>query len=196
MNTAPRATEEWRTSIGARVGAINDMLDLVVGDLTVDQVNHVERAGVLPIAFSLSHVVASQDRSASRFLANGAPSLWDSGGWARRVGISGAVPFRGTAMSDAERTSFRDLDAWREYQSAVFAKTESALANAPLALFEKDAFDGERPDLGKNAFLGLLVPSGTITVMDICEAYLFQNAARHLGEIEHARALLGLRGLS
>ena len=190
-----KATEDWRRSFAARMTAINRMLDLVVVDLTVEQVNHVERGGVLPIAFSLSHVVGSQDRSASRFLGSNAPSLWEMGGWAKKVGLEGVVPFRGTAMNEAERTHFGDMDAWREYQRGVFAKTESALANAPLDLFDKDAFGGERPELGTNAFLGLLAPSGPIRIMDVCEAYLFQHAARHLGEIEHARALVGLSGL-
>ncbi len=196
MPPKPPATEAWRSSITARITAINDMLDLAVVDLTLEQVNRVERKGVLPIAFSLSHVVGGQDRAASRFLANGAPSLWESGDWPQRVKITGGLPFRGTPMEEAERIRFGDLDAWLAYQTAVFAKTESALENAPLALFDRDAFGGERPDLGANSFLGLLVPSGTITVADVCEAYLFQHAARHLGEIEHARALVGLGGIS
>lgn len=189
-------TEAWRASIAARITAVDDMLDLAVADLTLDQVNHVERAGVLPIAFSLIHVVGSQDRSASRFLADGAPTLWDEGGWAKRVGLAGALPFRGAPMAEAEKTRFADVDAWREYQSSTFARTEHLLANAPLEVFARDAFGGERPDLGRNSFLALFVPSGPIRVMDICEAYLFQHACRHLGEIEHARALVGLGGVS
>ncbi len=194
----PRAptTEAWRASVTARIAAVDQMLDLAAADLTLEQVNHAERPGVLPIAFSLAHVVGGQDRSASRFLANGAPSLWESGDWARRVKITGGLPLRGTPMEEAERIRFGDLDAWREYQTAVFAKTGSALQNAPLSLFDRDAFAGERPDLGKNSFLGLLVPSGPITIADVCEAYLFQHAARHLGEIEHGRALVGLGGIS
>lgn len=189
-------TEAWRASFAARVTAIDDMLDIAVADLTPDQVNHVERPGVLPIAFSLLHVVGSQDRSASRFLAGGAPALWDEGGWATRVGLSGAVPFRGTPMAEAERARLASIVAWREYQSAVFARTAHLLANVPLELFGRDAFDGERPDLGRNSFLARFVPSGPIRVMDVCEAYLFQHACRHLGEIEHARALVGLGGVS
>lgn len=176
--------------------AVDEMLDIAVADLTFEQVNHVEREGVLPIAFSLSHVVGSQDRSASRFLAGGAPMLWETGGWAARVSPSGDMPFRGTPLADAEKMRFGDIDAWREYQTAVFARTEHLLANEPLEVFARDAFGGARPDLGRNAFLGLYVPSGTITVMDVCEAYLFQHACRHLGEIEHARALVGLGGVS
>ncbi len=95
MPPKPPATEAWRSSITARITAVNDMLDLAVADLTLDQVNRAERKGVLPIAFSLAHVVGSQDRSASRFLANGAPSLWESGDWAQRVKINGGLPFRG-----------------------------------------------------------------------------------------------------
>ena len=59
-----------------------------------------------------------------------------------------------------------------------------------------DAFDGKRPENAKGSFLFLLVPSGTIRVREIVEAYIFQHAARHLGEIEHARALVGLGGIS
>jgi DinB family protein len=189
-----RATEEWRSSIGARLTAVNGMLDEVVADLDLTQVNHRERGGVLSIAFSLAHVVGGQDRNVARLLDRG-PTLWESGNWNAKVKLAGALPQRGTPMADAEKIQIGDLDAWREYQSAVFARTGSAIANTPLARFDEDPFDGKRPDLGKGSFLFALVPSGTIKVMDCVEAYLFQHAARHLGEIEHARALVGLRGL-
>jgi hypothetical protein len=190
------ASEEWRASITARVTAVNDMLDEALEGLTLDQVNHVERAGVLPIAFSLLHVVGGQDRTVSRFFGGGADTIWDGADWAARIGFKGLHPGRGTPIADAEKVRIGDLAAWREYQSAVFAKTESALENAPLATFEKDAFGGERPPNVRGSFLQLLVPSGPIRVMDVCEAYIFQHASRHLGEIEHARALVGLGGLS
>src|SRR2546423_1130338 len=189
-----KASEDWRRSIGARVTAMNGMLDQAVADLTLEQVNHRERAGVLSIAFSLAHVVGGQDRNVARLLDKG-PMLWDSGNWNAKVKLAGALPQRGTPMAEAEKIQIGDVDAWREYQSAVFARTGSAIANTPLARFDEDAFDGKRPDLGRGSFLYALVPSGTIKVMDCVEAYLFQHAARHLGEIEHARALVGLGGL-
>ena len=189
-----RATEEWRSSIGARLTAVNGMLDQVTADLDLRQVNHRERGGVLSIAFSLTHVVGGQDRNVARLLDKG-PMLWDSGNWNAKVKLAGALPQRGTPMAEAEKIQIGDVDAWREYQSAVFARTGSAIANTPLARFDEDAFDGKRPDLGRGSFLYALVPSGTIKVMDCVEAYLFQHAARHLGEIEHARALVGLGGL-
>ncbi len=188
------ATEQWRASICARVTAVHVMLTSAVADLDVEQVNHVEREGVLPIAFSLMHVIGSEDRSVTRYLDGGA-SVWDSADWARRIGLGGPIPYRGTALEDALKVRFTDLDAWREYQRGVFVRTEHILTNAPLALFGEDAFPDGRPEASPGSFLTLLVPDGVIRVSDVCEAYLFQHAARHLGEIEHARALVGLRGL-
>ncbi len=191
---ASATTEEWRASIGARVSAAHAMLGLVIGDLTLEQVNHVERAGVLPIAFSLLHVVGSEDRAVTRYLGGG-PSVWESAAHAARIGLVGPVPYRGTPLEEAGRVRFGDLGAWREYQREVFARTERVLANAPLALFDEDAFPEGRPAAVKGSFLQALVPSGPIRVRDVCEAYLLQHASRHLGEIEHARALVGLGGL-
>jgi hypothetical protein len=155
-----RATEAWRQSFGARMTAANALLDAATKDLTLEQVNHKEREGVLSIAFSLAHVVGGQDRNVAS-LIDGGSVLWDRGGWAGRVGYTGEMPRRGTPMSIAEKIAFTDRD----------------------------------PNAG-GSFLYALVPSGPIRVLEAVEAYLFQHAARHLGEIEHARALAGLGGIS
>src|SRR3954463_1273241 len=188
-----KASEAWRQHFGARITAANGLLETATKDLTLEQVNHKERGGVLSIAFSLAHVVGGQDRNVARFLDKG-PTLWESGGWAARVGYTGEMPQRGTPMSVAEKIEFKNWKAWREYQSAVFARTGSAIANAPLARLEEIAIT-DRPAQMSGSFLFAFVPSGPIRVMDALEAYVFQHAARHLGEIEHARALVGLGGV-
>jgi hypothetical protein len=189
------ASEEWRASIAQRIAAAHALWQQGVSDLTLEQVNHFERAGVLPIAFTLMHFVAGEDRNAARHLRLDA-SLWDKDGWARRVGLVGEPPERGTPMAAAERIRLGDVDAWRAYQSAVFARTERALAALPLGRFVEKAMDRPPAHMLKGAFIALLVPEGEIRVSDVCEAYLFQHAIRHLGELEHARALVGLGGLS
>jgi hypothetical protein len=188
-------TEEWRESLVRRVAGAHTLWQQGVSDLTLEQVNHFERAGVLPIAFTLMHFVVGEDRNAARFLGTGA-MLWDEEGWAKRVGLIGSPPMRGTPMAEAERIRLGDMDAWRTYQSAVFARTETALKSLPLARFADKAMDRPPPEALKGAFLGLIVPAGDPRISDVCEAYLFQHAARHLGELEHARALVGLAGLS
>jgi hypothetical protein len=191
----PAVSEEWRASILARIHAIHELWQEGVADLTVEQVDHFERAGVLPIAFTLLHYVVGEDRNVARYLGAGT-LLWDTEGWARRVGLVGDPPMRGTPMADAERIRLGDVAAWRAYQTAVFARTERALASLPLARFAEKALDRPPADKLKRAFIALLVPEGDLRVSDVCEAYLFQHAARHLGELEHARALVGLGGLS
>ena len=194
MPELEKATEAWRRSFRARMSAVNGLLDAAISDLTLGQANHRERAGVLGIAFSLIHVVGGQDRTVANFIDRG-PTLWESGGFATRVGYAGELPGRGTPLSVAEAVQFADLVAWRAYQSAVFARTGSAIANTPLARFDEVAIS-ERPASSAGSFLYALVPSGPIRLAEVCEAYLFQHASRHLGEIEHARALVGLGGIS
>lgn len=185
-------SEHWRTSFTARLGASYVLLEKATADLTLAQVNHRERPGVLSIAFSLAHVVGGQDRNAARYLDRG-PMLWEL--WAARVGYRGEMPQRGTPMSVAEAVQFTDVDAWRGYQRAVFARVRDALATLPLERFNEVAI-AERPADAGNGFVFLFVPSGPIAVWQVCEAYLFQHTARHLGEIEHGRALVGLGGVS
>jgi hypothetical protein len=191
----PQASEEWRSSIIRRLDAVHALWQEGVADLTLAQMNHFERPGVLPIAFTLMHFVVGEDRNAAKYLGAGA-LLWDEQEWAQRVGLVGEPPMRGTPMADAERIRLGDVDAWRLYQTAVFARTESALATLPLGRFAEKAMDRPPADKLKGAFIALLVPEGDFRVSDVCEAYLFQHAVRHLGELEHARALVGLGGLS
>ena len=198
MQTSARpsaVSEDWRASIASRVAAVHALWQQGVADLTVDQVNHFERAGVLPIAFTLMHFVVGEDRNVARYLAADS-LLWDRQGWAKRVGLVGEPPMRGTPMADAERIRLGDIDAWRAYQTAVFERTERALATLPLDRFAQKAMERPPADKLKGAFIALLVPEGDFNVSDVCEAYLFQHAVRHLGELEHARALVGLGGLS
>ncbi|HEY9325434.1 MAG TPA: hypothetical protein VIS26_02590 [Candidatus Limnocylindria bacterium] len=198
MQTSARpsaVSEDWRASIASRVAAVHALWQQGVADLTVDQVNHFERAGVLPIAFTLMHFVVGEDRNVARYL--GADTLlWDRQGWAKRVALAGEPPMRGTPMADAERIRLGDIDAWRAYQTAVFERTERALATLPLDRFAQKAMERPPADKLKGAFIALLVPEGDFNVSDVCEAYVFQHAVRHLGELEHARALVGLGGLS
>ena len=188
-------SEEWRASLVQRVAAVHALWQQGVSDLTLEQVNHFERPGVLPIAFTLTHLVVGDDRNAARYLGVDA-LIWDQQGWATRVGIVGDPPMRGTPMADAERIRLGDIDAWRAYQTAVFARTERALAALRLGRFVEKAMDRPPADKLKGSFLALIVAEGEIRIADVCEAYIFQHAVRHLGELEHARALVGLGGLS
>ncbi len=176
-----------------RLRALHMLWDRGVADLTLEQVNHFERAGVLPIAFTLVHFVQGQDANAGDLLDLDG-QLWDE--HAARFGFTGKIPSRGTPMADAEQVRIGDLGAWRTYQRAVFDRTEQALEGMSEERLEMPMFDGGRPASLKGGFLEAYVPTGIIRRHHAIEAWLFQHGSRHLGELEHARALVGLGGLT
>lgn len=177
----------------ARVRGLHALWQRAVADLGPDQVNHVERAGILPIAFTLIHYVRGEDNNAVDLLG-AKEHLWNE--HAGRIGSSGVDPRRGTPVAEAEKVRIRDMDAWRAYQTAVFERTERLLARADDALLDTQMFDGQRPDSLQGGFLGAYVSEGPIRRRNALEAWIFQHGSRHLGELEHARSLVGLGGLS
>jgi hypothetical protein len=53
------------------------------------------------------------------------------------------------------------------------------------------------PSSFAGGFLELLVGSiDRARVIDVTEAWIYQHGVRHLGELEHARALVGLAGVA
>lgn len=176
-----------------RLRALHMLWDRGVADLTLEQVNHVERAGVLPIAFTLVHFVQGQDAHGGDLLELDG-QLWAE--HAARFGFTGAIPSRGTPMAEAEQVRIGDLGAWRTYQRAVFDRTELALEGMTQERLAMPMFDGGRPASLKGGFLEAYVPEGIITRHQAIEAWVFQHGSRHLGELEHARALVGLGGLT
>jgi len=191
---SPLIREEDRASLIRRVTAMHRLWDLVVSDLTLEHVNHHERTGVLPIAFTVLHYVTGEDRTAADLLDAG-PVLWDE--YASRIRAVGNPPRRGTPIAEAEQVRVGDVVAWRGYQSAVFQRTETALeAISPERLGQPLFRDGPPPTF-ETTFLAMLVgPHGAPTVFDALEAWVYQHGIRHAGELEHARALVGLRGLT
>lgn len=183
------------SSLQRRIGAMHHLWQIAVSDLTLEQVNHHERAGVLPIAFSLLHYVRGEDNAISANILN-APTLWDEGGWAEKIGVTVEQAPRGTPIDEAERIRFSDMDAWRDYQRAVFQRTEAALDN-PGINWEEELYGGVMPASLEGAFIWFVAePGGPVRLIDAIECFVYQHGIRHLGEIEHARALVGLGGTS
>jgi hypothetical protein len=179
--------------LARRMRPVHQSWQAAVADLTLEHVNHHERSGVLPIAFSLMHLVNTEDlRSCERI--TGQPPLWQAGGWAERVGNTVPAVFRGTPMEVAESLRFADIDAWREYQTAVFAQTISLLEGVDDARWDEVYLDAV-PESQYGGFLHTLVGDGQVRLGDYLEVVIYHHALRHLGELEHARALVGLRGV-
>jgi hypothetical protein len=182
-------------SLRNRVRAMNTLYERAVSDMSLEQVNHHERTGVLPIAFSLSHFMRVQDQSISgRFLRQ--PTLWESGSWAERVGVTVDRLGREESVEEMEGIRFADLDAWRSYQSAVVGRTAAVLQEATEQQLSEVLLPRLPPNM-QNIYCALVTgPDGPLRKLEVIECFVYQHGLRHMGEIEHGRALVGLGGMT
>lgn len=182
-------------SLQRRVRAMNVLWERAAADMTLEQVNHHERGGVLPIAFSFSHFMRTQDQSISRVFLGEAP-LWDTGGWAEQTGVTVAAFGREETVEEMQHLRFGDFAAWQQFQAQVIARTNKVLDTITEPLLAEVMLPMLPPHM-QNIFCGIVVgPANPIRKLEVLECFVYQHGLRHLGEIEHGRALVGLGGMT
>ena len=188
-------SELFVASLRNRIRAMNTLWGRAISDLTLEQVNHHERAGVLPMAFSFSHYIRAQDQSISGPFLGEMP-LWVSGGWAAKVGVNVDAMGREETVEEMERLIFADLEAWKQYQSAVIARTAVVLERLTVEELAEVLMPKLPPNM-QNIFCAIVIgPDAPLRKLDVLECFVYQHGLRHMGEIEHGRALVGLRGMT
>jgi hypothetical protein len=187
--------EAFVDSLRSRVRALNVLWERAVGDLTLEQMNHHERAGVLPLAFSFSHYIRAQDQAVSTPLRREAP-LWVSGGWAAKIGVSVDSFGREETVAEMEQLRFADIDAWREYQAAVIARTSDLLDRIDPEMLGEVLMPKLPPNM-HNIYCAIVIGTeAPLRKLDVLECFVYQHGLRHMGEVEHGRALVGLGGMT
>ena len=185
----------WVANLKNRTRALNILWQRAVSDMTREHVNHQERAAVLPIAFSLSHYIRAQDQAVSAPFLRG-PTLWESGGWAARVGVTVDRLGREESVEEMESIRFADFDAWRAYQSAVIERTNGVLDTLDEAMLAEVLMAKLPPNM-QQIFCAIVIgPGAPLRKLDVLECFVYQHGLRHMGEIEHGRALVGLKGMT
>lgn len=142
-------------SLRRRIRSMHSLWEDAVATMDLEQVNHFEREGVLPIAFSLFHFAQIEDGSGS--ILGAGPMVYNPDR-ASRIGLAIADNGKERTVEEMVDQRIGDYEAFREYMGAVFAKTEGWLAGI--------------------------------------ECWIYQHGLRHMGEVEHARALVGLQGMT
>lgn len=172
---------------------MHSLYDQAVASMGTEHVNHFERDGVLPIAFSLFHAVNMED--AALLLITGAAPIWDQH-WQQRVGM--AIDDHGKHRGVAEMTGQRigDYPAFIEYQRAVFDRTELHLDALNPASLTRVVIARPFPPQIDSTFSARVAGQDGITVLDAYECWVYQHGLRHMGEIELARGLVGLGGMT
>lgn len=187
--------QDFVDSLRNRIRALNTLWERAVADLTLEQMNHHEREGVLPLAFSFSHYMRAQDQAISMpFLREG--PLWMSGGWGAKIGVSVDAMGREETISEMEQLSFGDLDAWKLYQSSVTARTSSVLDTLDAEMLG-EVLTPQLPPHMQNIFCAIVIgPAAPLRKLEVLECFVYQHGLRHMGEVEHGRALVGLQGMT
>ncbi len=164
-----------------------------VDTMDAEQVNHVEREPVLPIAFSLFHLAQIEDGSVT--MLGGPPLVYDQA-WADRMGLAIADHGKHRTVEEMVGQRIGNYEGFREYQRLVFDKTEAWLSSVdPESLTDVVVARPFPPQIA-STFSARVAGDEGITRLDGIECWIYQHGLRHMGEIEHARALVGLQGMT
>ena len=188
-------SEMFVRSLRNRIRAMNELWERAVSDMTLAHVNHHEREAVLPIAFSLSHYIRAQDQSISGLFLGG-PTLWDSQGWAEKVGVTIDRLGREETVEEMQHIRFRDFGAWRDYQTVVLERTAGVLETLSEDLLSQVLLPKLPPNMQQIFCAMVIGPGAPLRKLEVLECFVYQHGLRHLGEIEHGRALVGLGGMT
>jgi hypothetical protein len=180
-------------SLRRRMRAMHSLWYEAVDTMDLDQVNHVEREPVLPIAFSLFHLAQIEDGSV--LMLGGPPPIYDEG-WADRMGLTIHDHGKHRTVDEMVHQRIGDYEAFREYQRLVFDKTEAYLAALEPADLVEVVVPRPFPPQLASTFSARVAGDAGITRLDGLECWIYQHGLRHMGEIEHARALVGLEGMT
>ena len=76
------------------------------------------------------------------------------------------------------------------------ARTNETLSTMTADLLADVIFPQLPPNM-KNIFCGIVVgPGNPLRKLEVLECFVYQHGLRHMGEVEHGRALVGLGGMT
>ena len=180
-------------SLQRRMAAMHSLYYQAVDTMDIDHVNHFEREGVLPIAFYLFHYTNMED--ASFMVITGTPPIWNET-WQDKVQVAIDDHGKHRTVDEMVHQRIGDYEAFKSYQREVFNRTETWLAGLDPAEFGRVLVTRPFPPQIASTYSARVAGPEGITVLDGTECWLYQHGLRHMGEIELARGLVGLGGMT
>ncbi len=151
-----------------------------IADLTPEQVHWRANDNGLPIAFILWHYVRTED-NVIQFVLQRKSTVWLDAGWDAKFGLDRIAQGTGMSLQAAQNLRIGSQDDWQQYMCAVWQATEEFLAS------KDDAYLQEKTTVK---------PLGEMAVLNAIGNMCLTHGFTHLGEIQHLRGLLGLRGMA
>lgn len=162
--------------IQQQIAGARRLFDAAMQNTTDEQLNwQPPAATVNPISVTALHVLGSEDAFIQQILL-GQPRLWDSGGWASKIGVA-EPPGRGGGWDEVRNATIA-VDAVLAYQAALRAATDAYLAALTAEELERPVH-----------VMGSERPAATILIL------LAHHACSHAGEIATVKGMQGIKGL-
>ena len=180
-------------SLQRRMAAMHSLYYQAVDSMDLEHVNHFEREKVLPIAFSLFHYTNQED--ANFMFITGQIPIW-SDEWQSRVQMAINDHGKERTVDEMVHQRIGDFEAFKDYQRTVFDRTEDYLATMDPSDFTRLIIGRPFPPQVASTYSARVAGPEGITVLDGFECWLYQHGLRHMGEIELARGLVGLGGMT
>lgn len=141
---------------------------------TVEQLHFVPEHGSHSIAWCLWHTSRIEDLIISERVME-QPTIW-SDKWATRTGLPADGTGNGLSDEEAQQIRITDIDAFAEYQEAVFERARQLLSTASDADLERE------------------VPSrtGTESIAEAISLHMLGHFNGHRGEINTLRGMQGM----
>lgn len=161
--------------------SMHEMLDQAVTEMTADQWNYWPAEGGVSAFFSLWHYVRTEDNIV-QFVIQRKSTSWLDGGFDTEFDLHRTAQGTGMTPEQAMAVQMVDTSRWLDYQTEVWAATDVYLQSINVA------------DLHSTEVTIKPVPPMSLWqgLFGMC----LTHGYRHVGEIEHARGLVGLGGLS
>ena len=182
-------TELILDSLQRRMATMHSLYYQAVDSMTLDQVNHFEREGVLPIAFSLFHYTHMQDTTF--MVVSGELPIWNDH-WQERVQMAIDDNGKERTVNEMVQQRIGNFDEFKEYQKTVFDRTEGWLALRDPDRLTEVLIPRPFPEVVASTYSARCAGPEGITVLDAIECWHYQHGLRHMGEIELARGLAGV----
>jgi hypothetical protein len=180
-------------SLQRRMRALHSLYSDALATMDLEHVNHFEREGVVPIAFSLFHIANMID--ASFMLMTGTPPIWNEE-WEARVRPAIADHGKHRSVEEMVHQRIGDYDAFQEYLHAVFDRVEEWLEGLDSDELTRIVIERPFPPQIDSTYSARVAGGEGITLLDAAECWIYQHGLRHMGEIELARGLVGLGGMT
>ncbi len=88
------------------------------------------------------------------------------------------------------------MNELRHHMHVVLAKTERWLADLVPASLSEIIVARPFPDRISSTYSAWVADEAGLTRLDGIECWMYHHGLRHMGEIEHARGLVGLQGMT